>query len=40
MLDEPFSRGTSRLHLADPRCKLVAALAAAVCVALLRSPGP
>uniref|UniRef100_B8DND2 Cobalt ABC transporter, inner membrane subunit CbiQ n=1 Tax=Nitratidesulfovibrio vulgaris (strain DSM 19637 / Miyazaki F) TaxID=883 RepID=B8DND2_NITV9 len=40
MLDEPFSRGTSRLHLADPRCKLAAALAVAVCVALLRSPGP
>ena len=40
MLDEPFSRGASRLHLADPRCKLAAALAVAVCVALLRSPGP
>lgn len=40
MLDEPFSSGASRLHLADPRCKLAAALAVAVCVALLRSPGP
>jgi cobalt/nickel transport system permease protein len=40
VLDEPFSRGASRLHLADPRCKLAAALAVAVCVALLRSPGP
>ena len=40
MLDEPFSRGASRLHQADPRCKLAAALAFAVCVAPLRSPGP
>ncbi|MBG3876800.1 cobalt ECF transporter T component CbiQ, partial [Desulfovibrio oxamicus] len=40
MLDEPFSRGASRLHLADPRCKLAASLGVAVCVALLRSPGP
>ncbi|BFR49029.1 cobalt ECF transporter T component CbiQ [Nitratidesulfovibrio sp. HK-II] len=38
MLDEPFSRGASRLHLADPRCKLAAALAFAVCVAPLRTP--
>lgn len=37
MLDEPFSRGNSRLHRASPRCKLVAALAVAVCVAPLRS---
>ncbi|HCG03998.1 MAG TPA: cobalt ECF transporter T component CbiQ, partial [Desulfovibrio sp.] len=39
MLDEPFSRGASRLHLADPRCKLATALAFAVCVAPLRTPG-
>lgn len=38
MLDEPFSRGDSRLHRADPRCKLVGALIFAACTALLRSP--
>ncbi len=38
MVEEPFASGTSLLHRLDPRCKLPAALAAAMCIAPLSSP--
>ena len=38
MFDEPFAQGDSFIHRLDPRVKVVAAIAAAVCLAALQRP--
>ena len=38
MFDEPFAHGRSLVHAVDPRFRLVAAFACAVCLAVVRTP--
>ncbi len=38
MFDEPFAHGRSPVHSLDPRVRLAAAFAGAVCLAVLRTP--